>query len=62
MGKTNKTEFNLIVVSNEIGMGLHGTTKPGRDFVELQGRINQKIAASAEEAILMVSGIPVSIK
>lgn len=54
--------FNLIVISNELGMGVHGTTEEIRKFVELQGWINQHIAQRADEAWLMVSGIPVKIK
>ncbi|MBC8042151.1 MAG: bifunctional adenosylcobinamide kinase/adenosylcobinamide-phosphate guanylyltransferase [Rhizobacter sp.] len=52
----------LITVSNEIGMGVHAATAVGRKFVELQGRVNQFIAARANEVTLMVSGIPVVIK
>jgi adenosylcobinamide kinase/adenosylcobinamide-phosphate guanylyltransferase len=52
----------LIIISNEIGMGVHAETEGGRKFVELQGWINQYIAAKADKAILMVSGIPVIIQ
>ena len=55
-------ETDLIVVSNELGMGVHGQTKTTRGFVELQGWMNQYIAASSHKAWLMVSGIPVPIK
>lgn len=57
-----KQEFNLIAISNELGMGVHGTTAEIRKFVELQGWMNQFIAEKANEAYLMVSGIPVKIK
>lgn len=52
----------LIIISNEIGMGVHAATEVGRKFVELQGWMNQYIAARANTAILMISGIPVTIK
>lgn len=52
----------LIIITNELGMGLHASTKAGRDFVECQGWINQFIAANAEEAYFMVSGIPLKVK
>jgi len=55
-------DFTLLAVTNEIGMSLHAQTESGRKFVELQGRMNQFIAALAEEAYLMVSGISVKIK
>lgn len=53
---------NLIVVTNEIGMGLHAESKMGRDFVSLQGWTNQSLAEIAENVSFMVSGIPLKIK
>lgn len=65
-----KIEFNkllqidatIIIISNEIGMGVHAATEVGRKFTELQGWMNQYIAEHSDKAILMVSGIPVVIK
>lgn len=57
-----KQDFEIIAISNEIGMGLHGTTREARKFVELQGWMNQHIASQAGEAWFMVSGIPIKIK
>jgi len=54
--------MELIVVSNEIGMGLHADTKMGRKFTDLQGWVNQIIAKDADKAIFMVSGIKMKIK
>ncbi len=51
-----------IIITNEIGMGVHASTESGRKFVELQGWMNQYIAEKAHAATLMVSGIPVKIK
>lgn len=53
---------HLIIISNEIGMGLHADTQLGRDFVELQGWINQYIANGANEAYFMVSGMALKTK
>lgn len=58
----SKQDFTLIIISNEIGMGLHADTEGGRKFTDLQGWMNQHIAQHAQHAILMVSGIPVTIK
>lgn len=52
----------FIIVTNEIGMGVHAETQIGRKFTELQGWMNQFLASNADEVILMVSGIPVRIK
>ncbi|HKK82146.1 MAG TPA: bifunctional adenosylcobinamide kinase/adenosylcobinamide-phosphate guanylyltransferase [Prolixibacteraceae bacterium] len=56
-----KQDFKLIVVSNELGMGIHPENEIARKFADLQGWMNQYIAKKADEVILMVSGIPVKI-
>jgi len=53
---------SLLVISNEIGMGVHAETEIGRKFTDLQGWMNQYMAAKADQVLLMVSGIPVTIK
>ncbi|KAF2514316.1 bifunctional adenosylcobinamide kinase/adenosylcobinamide-phosphate guanylyltransferase [Flavobacterium foetidum] len=58
----NQENTNIIIVTNEIGMGVHAETHIGRKFVELQGWMNQFLASNADEVVLMVSGIPVKIK
>ncbi len=55
-------DFTLIVVSNEIGMGVHPINEVARKFADLQGWMNQYIAENADSVQLMVSGIPVKIK
>ncbi|HET7818100.1 MAG TPA: bifunctional adenosylcobinamide kinase/adenosylcobinamide-phosphate guanylyltransferase [Bacteroidia bacterium] len=60
--KLARIDCTLIIISNEIGMGVHAETEIGRKFVELQGWMNQHIAKRANKAVLMVSGIPVNIK
>jgi adenosylcobinamide kinase/adenosylcobinamide-phosphate guanylyltransferase len=57
-----RMDAQLLVISNEIGMGLHADTESGRKFTDLQGWINQSLAAKADEVIFMVSGIPLRIK
>ncbi|MDJ1499883.1 bifunctional adenosylcobinamide kinase/adenosylcobinamide-phosphate guanylyltransferase [Xanthocytophaga agilis] len=58
--KKNNTQ--LIIISNEIGMGVHAQTESARRFVELQGWTNQYIARQADQVTLMVSGIPLKVK
>lgn len=55
-------DFTLLVVSNEIGMGIIPDKEMTRRFADLQGWMNQFIARTANEVYLMVSGIPVKIK
>ena len=58
----NQENTTIIIVTNEIGMGLHADTAVGRKFTELQGWMNQYIAKKSDTVVLMVSGIPVKIK
>ncbi|MEY5048157.1 MAG: hypothetical protein RLZZ175_1516 [Bacteroidota bacterium] len=51
-----------IIISNEIGMGVHAEAEIGRKFVELQGWVNQYIAQKADKAIFMVSGLAMELK
>jgi adenosylcobinamide kinase/adenosylcobinamide-phosphate guanylyltransferase len=52
----------FLIVSNEIGMGVHADTEIGRKFTDLQGWMNQYIASKAGTVVLMVSGIPLTVK
>ena len=52
----------FIIISNELGMGMHAETEIGRKFADLQGWANQYVAAKATEAIFMVSGLPLFLK
>jgi adenosylcobinamide kinase/adenosylcobinamide-phosphate guanylyltransferase len=52
----------FIFVTNEIGSGGVSDNEIQRKFTDVEGWMNQFIAAQADEVILMVSGIPVKIK
>ena len=60
--KIKDYEGTLLIITNEIGMGVHAERKTGRDFVELQGWMNQYIASHADNVTLMVSGLPLKVK
>jgi adenosylcobinamide kinase/adenosylcobinamide-phosphate guanylyltransferase len=51
-----------ILVSNEVGSGLVPATDLGLKFRDYLGRANQVAARYADEVVLMVSGLPVTIK
>jgi adenosylcobinamide kinase / adenosylcobinamide-phosphate guanylyltransferase len=51
----------LIVVSNEVGMGLHPNSALGRIYRDALGRANQCLAARADAAYLLVAGIPLDL-
>ncbi len=55
-------EVALIVVSNEVGMGLVPPYPMGRVYRDVLGRANQWLAARADRVILMVAGIPLNLK
>ena len=55
-------EATYIFVTNEIGLGGISENALQRRFTDLQGMMNQYIAAHADEVILMISGIPVKLK
>lgn len=55
-------DITIIIITNEIGMGVHAATHVGRKFTELQGWMNQYLAKKADKVVLMVSGIPVPVK
>jgi adenosylcobinamide kinase/adenosylcobinamide-phosphate guanylyltransferase len=57
-----KKEAILIVISNEIGLGGHAESAVARRFTDLQGWMNQYIASLADEAVLMVAGLPLKLK
>jgi adenosylcobinamide kinase/adenosylcobinamide-phosphate guanylyltransferase len=52
----------LLLVSNELGQGLHAPSEVGRKFVDLQGLVNQHIAARADNVAWMVAGIAHYVK
>lgn len=55
-------DATFIFVTNEIGSGGVSADAVQRRFTDLEGWMNQYVAAKADEVILMVSGIPVEIK
>ena len=57
-----KQNATFIFVTNEIGMGGTSENEVQRKFTDMQGWMNQYIAAQADKVILMVTGIPVNVK
>ncbi|MBX3324786.1 MAG: bifunctional adenosylcobinamide kinase/adenosylcobinamide-phosphate guanylyltransferase [Nitrospira sp.] len=56
------TGAKVIIVSNELGSGLVPADPLGRAFRDLSGRVNQCLAAGADEAYLAVSGLRLRLK
>jgi len=53
---------HLIVVSNEVGLGLVPPYRLGRVYRDCLGWANQALARIADRAVLMVAGLPVDLK
>ncbi len=51
-----------VVVSNEVGLGIVPDNALARRFRDLQGTLNQKLAAQAPRVVMMVAGLPVAVK
>ena len=56
------TRTRVVIVSNELGLGLVPATKAVRAFRDLAGRVNQQVAAEADEVYLTISGLPLRVK
>lgn len=52
----------LLLVSNEVGMGIVPDNALARSFRDLAGRTNQILAAAADEVYVTFSGIPLRLK
>jgi adenosylcobinamide kinase / adenosylcobinamide-phosphate guanylyltransferase len=52
----------LLLVSNEVGLGLVPDNPLGRAYRDLLGAINRQLAADAERVLLLVAGIPLDVK
>ncbi|AFZ67800.1 bifunctional adenosylcobinamide kinase/adenosylcobinamide-phosphate guanylyltransferase [Deinococcus peraridilitoris] len=55
-------EGTLIVVSNEVGSGIVPEYPLGRRYRDVLGWANQRMAAAAQEAYLVVAGLPLTLK
>jgi adenosylcobinamide kinase/adenosylcobinamide-phosphate guanylyltransferase len=62
IGQIKKSASDVIVVSNEVGMGIVPDNPLARRFRDLLGRVNQMIAKEADKVIMMYAGIPMAMK
>jgi adenosylcobinamide kinase / adenosylcobinamide-phosphate guanylyltransferase len=57
-----ESRATLIVVTNEVGMGIVPDNPLGRRYRDLAGTANQRMAEVADTVVFMVSGIPIFLK
>jgi adenosylcobinamide kinase/adenosylcobinamide-phosphate guanylyltransferase len=52
----------LVLVANEVGLGIVPDNALARRFRDAAGRLNQRIAARANRVVMMVAGLPLEVK
>jgi adenosylcobinamide kinase / adenosylcobinamide-phosphate guanylyltransferase len=57
-----KLQGDIILVSNEVGMGIVPLGEINRQFQDEQGRLNQAVASIADEVVFVAAGLPLKLK
>lgn len=57
-----ETKASIVLVSEEVGMGIVPESQMAREFRDHIGRANQRIGQEADKIIMMVAGHPLTIK
>jgi adenosylcobinamide kinase / adenosylcobinamide-phosphate guanylyltransferase len=52
----------IVLIANEVGSGIVPDHPLGRKFRDLQGVLNQRMAARADRVVLVVAGLPLALK
>ena len=55
-------ETPLVLVSNEVGMGIVPESPLGRQFRDAQGRLNREVASVCRRVEFIVAGLPMTLK
>ena len=55
-------ERTAVLVTGEVGLGLVAPYRMGRVFADILGRLNQRLAAAADEVYLLSCGLPLRLK
>ena len=52
----------VVLVANEVGLGIVPDNALARRFRDAAGRLNQRLAARADRVVLLVAGLPLTVK
>ncbi|MDR7058299.1 MULTISPECIES: bifunctional adenosylcobinamide kinase/adenosylcobinamide-phosphate guanylyltransferase [unclassified Sphingopyxis] len=58
----NRFEGTLILVANEVGLGIVPDNALARAFRDAAGQLNQSVAATVDEVVLLTAGLPLTLK
>ena len=52
----------VVLVANEVGLGIVPENALARRFRDAAGRLNQRLASLADRVVLLVAGVPMKVK
>ena len=58
----SKAKMPVVMVANEVGLGIVPDNAMARDFRDRAGRLNQSIAKQAQRVVFMTAGLPMTLK
>lgn len=61
-GAIRASKADVIVVSNEVGSGVVPPYRSGRIYRDFLGQMNREIAQIADKVVLMIAGVPLTLK
>lgn len=62
LGAVQKSSCDMIIITNEVGLGIYPVNFLAAEFMETLGGLNKALAKLADEVIVMISGCPLKIK
>jgi adenosylcobinamide kinase / adenosylcobinamide-phosphate guanylyltransferase len=58
----NAATCPIVLVSNEVGLGIVPENKLAREFRDAQGNLNKQVAAAADHVVFIAAGLPLILK